>query len=93
MRKGNSETLKQEVDLKSTAPIKETPLKIKAVFDSKPVKQGTSFNGHIIQAPKHLGSFSVDAVVITSFQKQEETYRHIRDIAGDRIAVKKLFEP
>ena len=72
--------------------IKETPLKVEAVIDSDTKKQGQPFNGHTILPPEKLKTLTADAIVITSFGRQEEIYRQIRGIAGKKITIKRLSD-
>ena len=74
------------------AAIKESQLVVIGVVDSDPAKQGKSFNGIIVQEPEKLEEINPDAVVITSFGKQEEIYECIRKLVGDKIKVKKLSD-
>lgn len=74
------------------AALKDTPLKVTGVVDSDPAKQGKPFNGLTILAPESLKDMNADAVVITSFARQEEIYNFIRQIAGEKIKVKKLSD-
>jgi len=74
------------------AALKDTPLTVKGVVDSDPAKQGTFFNGFIVQAPEDLRDINADAVVITSFARQEEIHECIRHILGEDIKVKKLSD-
>lgn len=74
------------------AAIKESQLVVIGVVDSDPCKQGKSFNGMIVQKPEKLGQINPDAVVITSFGKQEEIYECIRQLVGDKIKIKKLSD-
>lgn len=72
--------------------IKDTPLKVTAVVDSDPEKQGKPLNGFTVQAPRELKKIDVDAIVITSFAKQEEIFAEIRQIVGEKFKVKKLSD-
>ncbi len=72
--------------------IKDSSLIVKAIVDSDPKKHGTPFNGLKIQSPEILKKIKVDAIVITSFGKQEEIYQMIRKMFGDKIKVKKLSD-
>jgi predicted transcriptional regulator len=74
------------------AAIKESQLVVIGVVDSDPSKQGTTFNGMVVQEPEKLGQINPDAVLITSFGKQEEIYDRIRQLVGDKIQVKKLSD-
>ena len=74
------------------AAIKQSPLVVIGVVDSDPAKQGNLFNGLIVREPQKLEEINPDAVVITSFGKQDEIHECIRDIVGDKIKIKKLTE-
>ena len=74
------------------AATKGTNLKVVAVVDSDPEKQGKSFNGLAIRVPDSLKDVHADAVVITSFARQEEIHRHIQEMAGQKIKIKKLSD-
>ena len=74
------------------AAIKASHLVVIGVVDSDPAKQGKSFNGMIVQEPEKLEQINPDAVVITSFGKQEEIYDRIRQLVGGKIKVKKLTD-
>jgi DNA-binding MarR family transcriptional regulator len=74
------------------AAIKDTTLTVKAVVDSDPAKQGKPFNGLTIQRPEQLRGIDADAVVITSFGKQEEIHACVRQLVGEGIKVIKLSE-
>jgi DNA-binding MarR family transcriptional regulator len=71
---------------------KETPLRVTGVVDSDPAKQGTPFNGLLIQHPGALKQIQADAVLITSFAKQAEIYESIRRLIGKHIKVKTLSD-
>ena len=70
--------------------IKETPLTVIAVVDNDPKKQGKAFNGLIVQHPEVLKKIPVDAVVITSFGKQDEIFAYIKQNFDEKINVIKL---
>jgi FlaA1/EpsC-like NDP-sugar epimerase len=74
------------------AAIRETPLRVTAVMDSDEAKQGKPLNGLIIQKPESLSRIDVDAVVITSFGRQEEIHDAIRRRVGDEIRVVRLSD-
>ncbi len=74
------------------AAIKETPLKVVAILDNDRNKQGKPFNGLIIQPPELLRQIEFDAVVITSFGKQEEIYKNIIKIRGSDKNIIKLTD-
>lgn len=56
--------------------LKDTNFRIATVVDNDPRKQGEPFFGHIIASPEVLAHIRCDAVIITSFGKQEEIYEH-----------------
>lgn len=72
--------------------IKETLLNVKAIVDSDQLKQGKFFNGQIIQSPQILKNFETDAVVVTSFGKQEEIYTDLFELVRDRVKIVKLTD-
>jgi DNA-binding MarR family transcriptional regulator len=72
------------------AAIKCTPLVVIGAVDSDRAKHGTPFNGFVIQPPENIIQIKPDAVLITSFSKQEEIHDCIRQISGDCIPVKKI---
>ena len=74
------------------AAIKNSPLIIIGVVDNDSAKQGKPFNGLIVQEPQKLEEIDPDAVVITSFGKQDEIHACIRELVNDRIKIKKLTD-
>lgn len=74
------------------AAIKETPLTVTAVVDSDFSKQGKVFSGFTVQKPDRLSQIAADAVVITSFAKQEEIHDFVRQVVGERLEVVKLSD-
>ena len=72
------------------AAIKDTPLTVIAVVDNDPKKQGKAFNGLIVQYPEVLKTIQVDAIVITSFGKQDEIFNYIKQNFENKINVIKL---
>jgi predicted transcriptional regulator len=74
------------------AAVQQTALDIVGVVDSDPQKHGRRFNGMEIQSPGAIQTIQPDAVVITSFGKQEEIYRQVRMIVGTTIKIIKLSD-
>jgi DNA-binding MarR family transcriptional regulator len=74
------------------AALKDTPLTVTGIVDSDPAKHGARFNGFVIQEPARLKEMQADAVLITSFARQEEIYGSIRQVLGDRATVKRLSD-
>lgn len=74
------------------AALKDTQLVVKGIVDSNPGKHGSRFNGFMVQAPEFLKSMNADAVLITSFARQEEIYDCIQDVLGKEAQVKRLSD-
>lgn len=74
------------------AAMKQTDLVIVGVVDSDTKKQGKPFNGLVIQAPEMLQQMHPDAVVITSFGKQEEIYESVKNLVREGVKIKRLSE-
>jgi predicted transcriptional regulator len=74
------------------AAIKETQLVVIGIVDSDVSKQGKVFNGLIIQKPDQILTIKPDAVLITSFARQEEIFDQIKHVVGDSIHIKKLSD-
>jgi DNA-binding MarR family transcriptional regulator len=74
------------------AALKDTPLVVKGIVDSNPGKHGSRFNGFVVQPPDSLRSMGADAVLITSFARQEEIHGCIQDVLGAEAQVKKLSD-
>jgi len=74
------------------AAIKETPLRVTAVMDSDSAKQGKPLNGLTVQKPESLNQIEVDAVVITSFGRQEEIHDDVRKLVGNQMKVVRLSD-
>ncbi len=74
------------------AAIKETPLTVAAVMDSDSAKQGKPLNGLTVQKPESLNQIEVDAVVITSFGRQEEMHDDVRKLVGNQMKVVRLSD-
>ncbi len=74
------------------AAMKEIPVTVTAVVDSDSAKQGGTFNGLTVQKPGELNRIAADAVVITSFARQEEIHDYVRQIVGEEVRVIKLSD-
>lgn len=74
------------------AAIRETPLTVTAVMDSDSAKQGKPLNGLIVQKPESLSQIKADAIVITSFGRQEEIHDDVRRRVGDGMKVVRLSD-
>lgn len=74
------------------AAVKRTALVVIGVVDSDDSKQGRIFNGLEIRSPEDITEIRPDAVVITSFGRQEEIYQQVRAIAGNEIKIRKLSD-
>jgi DNA-binding MarR family transcriptional regulator len=73
--------------------VRETAIDVIGVVDSDVAKQGRTFHGLVIQAPQQLEAINPDAVIITSFGKQEEIYRTVSALVQEArtIQIKKLI--
>lgn len=60
--------------------LKDTGLDIVVVVDSDPEKQGKIFHGHVISPPEILDVVECQAVLITSFGRQDEIYEQLRPL-------------
>ncbi len=67
--------------------IPHTRLVVIGIVDGDPAKQGRLFNGTLIQTPESISQIDPDAVLITSFARQDEIYNNIETIIGDNIKV------
>lgn len=74
------------------AAMKQTDLVIVGVVDSDKKKQGKPFNCLLIQAPEMLRQMRPDAVLITSFGKQEEIYESVKGLVQRGVRIKRLSE-
>ena len=74
------------------AAAKRTAMGVIGVGDSDAAKQGQIFNGLKIRSPEDIKEMRPDAVVITSFGRQEEIFRQVRTISGDEIKIRKLSD-
>jgi DNA-binding MarR family transcriptional regulator len=74
------------------AALKETRLAMVGVVDSDPAKHGRPFNGLMIKSPESILKIAPDAVVITSFGRQEEIYGTVKKVVGKGIQIKKLSD-
>lgn len=74
------------------AAIKDTELVVIGIVDNDASKHGKPFNGLIIKPPDILSKMAPDAVVITSFGRQEEIFVSIQKNVGSRTLIKKLSD-
>ena len=72
------------------AAMKQTGLVIVGVVDSDTEKQGQPFNGLVIQHPEMLQQMQPDAVLITSFGRQEEIYATVKSLVKADVKIKRL---
>lgn len=57
--------------------LRDTDFKVVLLLDNDKNKHGQIFNGHVVSAPHVLDQVDCDAVVITSFGKQDEIYEQL----------------
>jgi FlaA1/EpsC-like NDP-sugar epimerase len=74
------------------AAMKETQMTVTAAVDSDSAKQGKAFNGLMVQKPEELSQIAADAVVITSFARQEEIHDYVRQVVGEGVKIVKLSD-
>lgn len=72
------------------AGMKETRLAVAAIVDSDPSKQGKSIHGLTIMSPEDLRKHKIDAVVITSFGRQQEIFEDVKKLVRAGVKVIKL---
>jgi DNA-binding MarR family transcriptional regulator len=59
----------------------DSEYRIMAVCDNSPAKQGLLFHGHVVSPPQVLETVGVEAVVITSFGRQQEIFDQLTPMA------------
>ncbi len=74
------------------AALKDSPLTVTGIVDSDPGKQGTRFNGFVVGTPESLKEMNPDAILITSFARQEEIHGCIQRVLGDTVQVRKISD-
>lgn len=72
--------------------IPNTRLVVIGIVDGDAAKQGHIFNGTLIQAPEAILQIDPDAVLITSFARQDEIYNNIESIIDENIEVLTLTD-
>ena len=77
-----------EVVLQAIEPL---PLRVIAVVDSDPAKQGRLFGSYVVLPPSVLLDINCQAVVISSFGKSDEIYKSLENnIDSNKIPVVRL---
>ena len=64
--------------------IKHTNLRVVALADSDPLKHGQALGGHFITQPQILETLKFQAVVITSFGRQDEIRERLRALTSQQ---------
>jgi predicted transcriptional regulator len=72
--------------------LKDTELVVIGVVDSDKAKHGRPFNSLKIEPPDTLLEMAPDAVVITSFGRQEEIYKSVGKIVDKKMQIKRLSD-
>jgi DNA-binding MarR family transcriptional regulator len=72
--------------------MKNTALVTIGVVDSDHRKQGHLFNGLTIQPPEKICEINPDAIVITSFGRQEEIHAYVKSLVAGNIRIKRLSD-
>lgn len=62
----------------------EADFKVLALFDNDPDKHGQVFHGHVVASPALLEHLDLDAVVITSFGRQDEIYEQLKPLSEEK---------
>lgn len=66
------------------AALEGTHFRVVAISDNDPAKHGQSFHGHIVVPPQLIEKIPCQAVIITSFGRQEEIFRQISALAASK---------
>jgi len=83
---GASETC--EVVLSTLA---NTPFDVICIVDNDPDKQGKLFNGHVVAPPEVLKTIQCQAVLITSFGRQDEIFEQLQSLTrGNGLEILRL---
>ncbi len=72
--------------------LKGLDFSIVGVVDSDLSKVGERFNGCVIKNPSDIPEIENDAIVISSFGKQQEIYRFLKDIVSNNQEIIKLSD-
>lgn len=64
--------------------LRDSIFNVISVLDNDTKKYGQVFHGHVVSAPHVLEQVDCDAVVITSFGRQDEIYEQIKPMAEKR---------
>lgn len=72
------------------AAIRSSSIEVIGIVDSDDRKQGKKFDQFTIQAPIALATRNPDAIIVTSFAKQEEICQTIKGLVGESIPIKRL---
>ena len=73
------------------AALQNTRMIVIGIIDSDPAKQGKLFNGNIIQPPDNIPEIAPDAVLITSFGRQNEIHEITEKLLPPEIHILKLI--
>lgn len=66
------------------AAIEGTNFRVVAITDNDPAKHGQSFRGHVVVPPQLIEKIPCQAVIITSFGRQEEIFRQLSPLAASK---------
>lgn len=66
------------------AALEGTNFRVVAITDNDPAKHGQSFHGHIVVPPQLIEKIPCQAVIITSFGRQEEIFRQLSALADSK---------
>ena len=66
------------------AALEDTPFRVVAIIDNDPSKHGQAFRGHRVVSPSLLPTIPCQAVIISSFGRQDEIYGQLTAPAAAR---------
>lgn len=64
--------------------LRESEFTVVGLLDNDPEKHGRNFHGYVVSHPHVLESLNCDAVVVTSFGKQDEIYEQLKPLCSSR---------
>ena len=64
--------------------IQGQPFEVTTLLDNDPAKQGRVFHGHVIAPPEVLENLKCQAVVVTTFGRQDEIFAQIAPLCREK---------
>lgn len=68
--------------------IQKTEIVVTGVVDNDPLKKGSLFLGNVVQSPSKINEIRPDALLITSFARQNEILESLKNRVNDQIHIK-----